>query len=74
MSQNAALPAAVAIPTPEGPPLTSFVTSTRFGMAGQRLDPAQFRLSEERMIGQPLILQQGLHGAGAAAEPERIDG
>ena len=27
MSQNAALPAADAIPTPDGPPLTSFVTS-----------------------------------------------
>ncbi len=27
MSQNAALPAAVAMPTPEGPPLTSLVTS-----------------------------------------------
>ena len=26
-SQNAALPAAVAIPIPDGPPLTSFVTS-----------------------------------------------
>ena len=40
-SQNAALPAAVAMPTPEGPPFTSFVTSTRFGMAGESLDAAE---------------------------------
>ena len=45
-----------------------------FGVAGQSLDAAQFRLREKRMIGQALILEERLHGAGAAAEPECVDG
>ena len=44
-----------------------------FGVAGERLDAARLRLREERMVGEPVILQQRLHRAGAAAEPERVD-
>ena len=73
MSQNAALPAAVAMPMPDGPPLTSLVTSMRLDVAGQRADAAALGLREQRMIGEPLILQQRLQRAGAAAEAQRVD-
>ena len=35
--------------------------------------PRSFGLGEERMVGETLILQQGLQRAGAAAETESID-
>ena len=44
-----------------------------FGMAGQRLDAARLGLGEQRMVGQTVVLQQGLQRARAAAESERID-
>ena len=74
ISQNAALPAAVAMPTPEGPPLTSLVTSTAFGVAGQRLDAAQLwpaRTADGR--SSPWSCEQGLQRAGAAAKSQRVD-
>ena len=42
-------------------------------VAGERLDAAMARLREQRMVGEPLVLQQRLHRAGAAAEAERVD-
>ncbi len=55
MSQNAALPAAVATPTPEGPPLHVIGHVHAFGMAGQRLDAAQLGLGEKRIIGEAVV-------------------
>ena len=42
---------------------------------GERVNaaPAFLRLREERVVGEPLILQQRLQRAGAAAEAERVD-
>src|SRR5262245_9215191 len=42
-------------------------------MTSECPDPTQLRLREERMIGKPMVLQQRLHGAGAAPETKRID-
>jgi hypothetical protein len=42
-------------------------------VAGERLDAARFRLREQRVVGEPMVLQQRLHRAGAAAETERVD-
>ena len=42
-------------------------------VAGERLDAARLGLREQRMVGQPLVLQQRLQRAGAAAEAERVD-
>ena len=44
-----------------------------FGVAGQRLDAAQLRLGEERMVGEPLVLQQRGQRAGAAAKAQRVN-
>ena len=51
-SQNAALPAASAMPTPEGPPFTSFVRSVDSMWPDSARMPRPFRLREERMVGE----------------------
>ena len=47
----------------------------RFDVARERVDaaPAFLGLGEERVVGEPVILQQRLQRAGAAAEAERVD-
>ena len=45
----------------------------RFDVPGQRANAAALGLREQRMIGEPLIGQQGLQGAGAAPESQRVD-
>ena len=35
--------------------------------------PPSFALDEERVVGEPWLLQQRLSGTGAAAEAERVD-
>ena len=47
----------------------------RFDVPGERVNAAAafFRLREQRIVGEPLILQQRLQRAGAAAEAERVD-
>ena len=47
----------------------------RFNVPGKRMNaaPPFFRLCEERVVGEPLVLQQRLQRAGAAAEAERVD-
>ena len=45
-----------------------------FGVASQRLYPAQLCLRKKRMVGQPLVFQECLQSTGAAAEPESVDG
>ena len=42
------------------------------GMSGKGTNAAQLRLREERMIGEPVVLQQR-HRAGTAPETERVD-
>ena len=73
MSQNAALPAAVAMPTPDGPPLTSLVTSVDSMWPESARMPRPLACANSRMIDQTLIGQQLLQRAGAAAESQRID-
>ena len=43
------------------------------GVAGQRLDAAQLGLREERMAGEPLVLEQRRQRAGAAAKAQRVN-
>ena len=43
-------------------------------MASQGPDAAHFRLGKERMVSEPLILQQGVQRPGTAAKPQGIDG
>ena len=71
-SQKAALPAAVAMPTPEGPPLTSLVTSVD-SMWPESADAAVLRLRETRMVGEAVGREQVLQRAGGSSEAQRID-
>ena len=48
ISQNAALPAAQAMPTPDGPPFTSLVTSMLSACPARALMPRAFGLREQR--------------------------
>ena len=75
MSQNAALPAAVRQADARGTAVDVVALIDRFDVPGQRVNaaPALLRLREQRIIGEPLILQQRLQRAGAAAEAERVD-
>ena len=72
-SQNAALPAAVAMPMPDGPPLTSLVTSVDSMCPDSDADAAPLRLGEQRVVGEPVVREQGLQRAGTAPEAERVD-
>ena len=73
ISQNAALPAEVAMPTPDGPPFTSLVTSMLSAWPASALMPRSFGLREQRMVSQAVILQEVLQRARAAAESQRVD-
>ena len=73
MSQNAALPAAVAIPMPEGPPFTSLVRSVLSACPASARIPRLLGFGEERMIGQTIFLQKCRQSARAPAETQRVD-
>ncbi len=44
-----------------------------FRVTGQRLNATRLGLSEQRVIGQAVILKQRLHRARAAAKPKRVN-
>ena len=44
----------------------------RFDVPRQRANAAALGLREQRMVGEPLVGQQGLQGAGSAPEPQRV--
>ena len=73
MSQNAALPAAVAMPTPEGPPLTSLVTSVDSMWPDSARMPRPFACANSGWSASPLSWSSVFERAGAAAETERVD-
>ena len=72
-SQNAALPAAVAMPDAGRAAVDVVRHVGRLDVPRQRADAAAPGLREQRMVGESLIGQQGLQGAGAAPEAQRVD-
>ena len=45
----------------------------RLRVTRQRADPANLRLREQRVIGQPVVLQQRVQRLATAPEPQRVD-